>query len=102
MFNQLYLIIEENKLKKRFKGNVVTAVLEVLNKETDVQRLELIYQTLWRFNDAIKFWDELIGYTSGDEEWEEYEKDLYSRYWCDRLSAHGRFAALHNSELQRH
>ena len=51
MFNQLYLIIEENKLKKRFKGNVVTAVLEVLNKETDVQRLELIYQTLWRFND---------------------------------------------------
>ena len=49
MFNQLYLIIEENKLKKRFKGNVVTAVLEVLNKETDVQRLELIYQTLWRF-----------------------------------------------------
>ena len=52
MFNQLYLIIEENKLKKRFKGNVVTAVLEVLNKETDVQRLELIYQTLWRFNDA--------------------------------------------------
>lgn len=65
MFNQLYLIIEENKLKKRFKGNVVTAVLEVLNKETDVQRLELIYQTLWRFNDAIKFWDELIGYTSG-------------------------------------
>ncbi len=80
MFNQLYLIIEENKLKKRFKGNVVTAVLEVLNKETDVQRLELIYQTLWRFNDAIKFWDELIGYTSGDEEWEEYEKDLYSRY----------------------
>ena len=25
MFNQLYLIIEENKLKKRFKGNVVTA-----------------------------------------------------------------------------
>ena len=81
MFNQLYLIIEENKLKKRFKGNVVTAVLEVLNKETDVQRLELIYQTLWRFNDAIKFWDELIGYTSGGgEEWEEYEKDLYSRY----------------------
>ena len=80
MFNQLYLIIEENKLKKRFKGNVVTAVLEVLNKETDVQRLELIYQTLWRFNDAIKFWDELLGYTSGDEEWEEYEKDFYSRY----------------------
>ena len=60
MFNQLYLIIEENKLKKRFKGNVVTAVLEVLNKETDVQRLELIYQTLWRFNDAIKFWDDLL------------------------------------------
>lgn len=80
MFNQLYLIIEENKLKKRFKGNVVTAVLEVLNKETDVQRLKLIYQTLWQFNDAIKFWDELIGYTSGDEEWEEYEKDFYSRY----------------------
>ena len=31
MFNQLYLIIEENKLKKRYKGNVVPAVLEVLN-----------------------------------------------------------------------
>ncbi len=46
MFNQLYLIIEENKLKKRFKGNVVTAVLEVLNKETDVQRLELIYNSV--------------------------------------------------------
>ena len=36
MFNQLYLIIEENKLKKRFKGNVVTAVFGVFYKEKDV------------------------------------------------------------------
>ena len=78
MFNQLYLIIEENKLKKRFKGNVVTAVLEVLNKETDVQRLELIYQTLWRFNDAIKFWDELIGYTSGGVKNGKSMKKIYT------------------------
>lgn len=32
MFNQLYLIIEENKLKKRFKGNVVTAVFRGLKQ----------------------------------------------------------------------
>ena len=69
MFNQLYLIIEENKLKKRFKGNVVTAVLEVLNNE---------YQTLWRFNDAIKFWDELIGYTSGGVKNGKSMKKIYT------------------------
>ena len=28
MFNQLYLIIEENKLKKRFKGNVEVSISE--------------------------------------------------------------------------
>ena len=32
---QLYLAIEQNKLKNRFGGTVTTAILEVLNRETD-------------------------------------------------------------------
>ena len=35
MFKQMYLAIEQNKLKGRFGGTVTTAILEVLNKETD-------------------------------------------------------------------
>lgn len=54
MFNQMYLAIEQNKLKGRFGGTVTTAILEVLNKETDVKHQEYIYQVLSRFNATVK------------------------------------------------
>lgn len=85
MFNHMFLVIEENKLKDRFGGTVTTAILEVLNREEDegnleapdstyrlpiVQKveedegnLEALYRVLSRFNGAIKAVDEMIGLT---------------------------------------
>ena len=38
MFNQLYLIIEENKLKKRFKGNVEVSISEQIQLISDAHK----------------------------------------------------------------
>lgn len=35
MFNRMYLALEENRLRDRFGGTVATAIIEVLNKETN-------------------------------------------------------------------
>lgn len=52
MFNHMFLVIEENKLKDRFGGTVTTAILEVLNREEDEGNLEALYRVLSRFNGA--------------------------------------------------
>lgn len=80
MFNQMYLIIEENKLKGRFEGTVTTAILEVLSKETDKERLEAIYRVLSRFNGAIKAVDEMLGHALSNDEWSAYENDSHDMY----------------------
>lgn len=80
MFNQMYLIIEENKLKGRFEGTVTTAILEVLSKEADEECLEAIYRVLSRFNGAIKTVDEMLGHDLADDEWSAYENDSHDMY----------------------
>lgn len=80
MFNQMYLVIEENKLKVRFEGTVTTAILEVLSKEADEERLEAIYRVLSRFNGAIKTVDEMLGHDLVDDEWSAYENDSHDMY----------------------
>ena len=80
MFNQMYLAIEQNKLKGRFGGTVTTAILEVLNKETDVKHQEYIYQVLSRFNATVKVVEEAIGISPTEEEWSEYEEEYHDMY----------------------
>ena len=80
MFNQMYLAIEQNKLKSRFGGTVTTAILEVLNRETDVKHQEYIYQVLSRFNATVKAVEEAIGISPTEEEWSEYEEEYHDMY----------------------
>lgn len=40
MAGKMYLAIERNRLKERFEGTVTTAILEVLDKETNEEHLE--------------------------------------------------------------
>ena len=80
MFNQMYLAIEQNKLKGRFGGTVTTAILEVLNRETDVKHQEYIYQVLSRFNATVKAVEEAIGISPTEEEWSEYEEEYHDMY----------------------
>lgn len=60
MFNQMYLVIEENKLRNRFGGTVTTSILEVLKQETDIEHLNHIYQVLLQFNKSVKLVDDAI------------------------------------------
>ena len=76
----MYLAIEQNKLKGRFGGTVTTAILEVLNKETDVKHQEYIYQVLSRFNATVKVVEEAIGISPTEEEWSEYEEEYHDMY----------------------
>lgn len=39
MFKRMYLVIEENRLRDRFNRTVATAIIEVLNKETNDEHL---------------------------------------------------------------
>lgn len=80
MFNHMFLVIEENKLKDRFGGTVTTAILEVLNREEDEGNLEALYRVLSRFNGAIKAVDEMIGLTPHDAEWSAYEDNSHDMY----------------------
>ena len=76
----MYLAIEQNKLKSRFGGTVTTAILEVLNRETDVKHQEYIYQVLSRFNATVKAVEEAIGISPTEEEWSEYEEEYHDMY----------------------
>lgn len=80
MFNQMYLVIEQNKLKNRFGGTVTTAILDVLNRETDVKHQEYIYQVLSRFNVAVKVMDEIFEISPTDEEWADYKDEYHDMY----------------------
>lgn len=80
MFNKMYLVIEQNKLKSRFGGTVTTAILEVLDRETDVRHQEYIYKVLSKFNDAVKIVEETIGINPENDEWFEYENEYHDMY----------------------
>lgn len=80
MFLKMYLTLEENRLRDRFDGTVSSAIIEVLNKETDENHIESIYQVLYRFNDAIKMVDEATGLSKDDEEWEVYDNESHEMY----------------------
>lgn len=80
MFNQMYLVIEQNKLKNRFGGTVTTAILDALNRETDVKHQEYIYQVLSRFNVAVKVMDEIFEISPTDEEWADYKDEYHDMY----------------------
>lgn len=58
MFSPMYLMIEKNKLKKKFKGTVASAIIEALDEEQEERHLEAIYNVLSRFNNTIKILDE--------------------------------------------
>lgn len=80
MFSKMYMIIEQNKLKERFEGTVTTAILEVINKETDERNLEYIYQLLFTFNDVVKSVDCMTGIKKNGEQWNEYEEATHEMY----------------------
>jgi hypothetical protein len=63
-----------------FGGTVTTAILDVLNRETDVKHQEYIYQVLARFNAAVKVVEEAIGINPTDEEWSGYEEEYHDMY----------------------
>lgn len=69
MAGKMYLAIERNRLKERFEGTVTTAILEVLDKETNEEHLESISRVLNKFNDVIKLVDESTGLKQDDDEW---------------------------------
>lgn len=78
--DKLSLLIEENKLKDRFESTVTTAILEVLNKETDSANIEHITNVLGKFNLIIKMLDDTLGLHRGDKEWEFYENEFHDRF----------------------
>jgi len=75
MAGKMYLAIEKNRLKDRFEGTVTTAILEVLDKETNEEHLESICRVLNKFNDVIKLVDESTGLKRDDDEWKTYEEE---------------------------
>lgn len=80
IMDMLLLLIEENKLKNRFEGTVTTAILELINKETNSVHIEHITNMLCRFNMAIRTLDEMLGIHRGDSEWEFYENQFHDKY----------------------
>lgn len=80
MAGKMYLAIERNRLKDRFEGTVTTAILEVLDKETNEEHLESICRVLNRFNDVIKLVDESTGLKRDDDEWKTYEEESHEMY----------------------
>lgn len=76
----MYLAIERNRLKDRFEGTVTTAILEVLDKETNEEHLESISRVLNKFNDVIKLVDESTGLKRDDDEWKTYEEESHEMY----------------------
>ena len=80
MFKKMYLTLEENRLRDRFGGTVTTAIIEVLDKETDDKHLESIYRVLHQFNDVVKMVDESLGFMKGNDDWESYDNDSHEKY----------------------
>ncbi len=80
MAGKMYLAIEKNRLKDRFEGTVTTAILEVLDKETNEEHLESICRVLNKFNDVIKLVDESTGLKRDDDEWKTYEEESHEMY----------------------
>ncbi len=80
MAGKMYLAIERNRLKERFEGTVTTAILEVLDKETNEEHLESISRVLNKFNDVIKLVDESTGLKQDDDEWKTYEEESHEMY----------------------
>lgn len=80
MAGKMYLAIERNRLKDRFEGTVTTAILEILDKETNEEHLESICRVLNKFNDVIKLVDESTGLKRDDEEWKTYEEESHEMY----------------------
>lgn len=76
----MYLTLEENRLRDRFGGTVTTAIIEVLDKETDDKHLESIYRVLHQFNDVVKMVDESLGFMKGNDDWESYDNDSHEKY----------------------
>lgn len=74
MFSPMYLMIEKNKLKERFKGTVASAIIEALDEEQEERHLEDIYKVLSRFNNTIKTLDEALGGGFDTKDWEQYEE----------------------------
>lgn len=80
MAGKMYLAIERNRLKDRFEGTVTTAILEILDKETNEEHLESICRVLNKFNDVIKLVDESTGLKRDDDEWKTYEEESHEMY----------------------
>lgn len=80
MFSPMYLMIEKNKLKERFKGTVASAIIEALDEEQEERHLEDIYKVLNRFNNTIKTLDEALGGGFDTKDWEQYEERLHDMY----------------------
>lgn len=80
MFSPMYLMIEKNKLKERFKGTVASAIIEALDEEQEERHLEDIYKVLSRFNNTIKTLDEALGGGFDTKDWEQYEERLHDMY----------------------
>lgn len=80
MFSPMYLMIEKNKLKERFKGTVASAIIEALDEEQEERHLEAIYNVISRFNNTIKILDEAIGGGVDTKDWEQYEEHLHDMY----------------------
>lgn len=80
MFKKMYLTLEENRLRDRFGGTVTTAIIEVLNKETDDKHLESICRVLHQFNNLVKMVDESLGLVKGNDDWESYDNDSHEKY----------------------
>lgn len=99
MFEKMNLTLEENRLRDRFGGTVSTAIIEVLNKETDEKHIEHIYRVLHKFNDVVKMVDESTGLTKDDKEWELYDNESHEMYINILLkqlyNLHLRFGNIH-------
>lgn len=84
MSDKMFMLIEQNKLKDRFEGTVGTAILEVLNQENDARHIKHIAGMLHRFNDVIRWVDEVFctafGVGKDDKEWMIYEEEFHDKY----------------------
>lgn len=80
MFKRMYLVIEENRLRDRFNRTVATAIIEVLNKETNDEHLESIFYVLLQFNDMVKKADESLKIVRGSNAWEVYDNASHEKY----------------------
>ena len=80
MFKRMYLVIEENRLRDRFNRTVATAIIEVLNKETNDEHLESIFYVLLQFNDMVKKADESLKIVHGSNDWEVYDNASHGKY----------------------